>query len=138
MRAGRAWIDTGALLALASPRDPYHARAVAAVRSRQGPGREWVSSVLVLGEFHRLVLYRAGPAPARAAVARLLADPATRWLEVGAAEVSGATSAWLERFPDQDYSLTDAVSFELMRREGIVEAFAFDRHYLTAGFRLIG
>jgi len=138
MNAGRAWIDTGALVALASPRDQYHARALAVVRSRHAPGHEWVSSVLVLGEFHRLVLHRAGPAPARAAVGRLLSDPATRWLEVGPAEVSGAASAWLERFPDQDYSLTDAVSFELMRREGIVEAFGFDRHYVTAGFRLIG
>jgi predicted nucleic acid-binding protein len=32
----------------------------------------------------------------------------------------------------------DAVSFEVMRRRRIEAAFAFDRHFETAGFRLLG
>jgi len=31
----------------------------------------------------------------------------------------------------------DAVSFATMHREGVGEAFAFDRHFLTAGFTLL-
>jgi len=31
----------------------------------------------------------------------------------------------------------DAVSFGVMRRRRIQTAFAFDRHYRTAGFRLL-
>jgi len=137
MTGGHAWIDTSALLALASPRDQYHKRAVGVAASYEQSGGQWVSSVLVLGEFHRRILYRAGPAVARSAVARLLGDPANRWLDVTTALVSSAVSAWLERFHDQDFSLTDAVSFELMKREGLTEAFAFDRHYLVAGFTLL-
>lgn len=93
--------------------------------------------MLVLGEFHRQMLSRGGPTVARSSLAPVLADPACRWLDVSAALVASAVSAWLERFHDQDFSLTDAVSFELMKREGLTEAFAFDRHYLVAGFTLL-
>lgn len=44
---------------------------------------------------------------------------------------------WLDRFHDQPFSLTDAVSFELMRRERVTHAFAFDPHFVTAGFELV-
>ncbi|HEY5220405.1 MAG TPA: PIN domain-containing protein [Gemmatimonadaceae bacterium] len=137
MAVGRAWIDTSALVALASPRDQHHVRAAAVAGRCEKAGGQWVSSVLVLEEFHRHVLYRGGPASARSALAALLADPAIRWLDATAAVVSEAMSAWLERFHDQDFSLTDGVSFALMKRERLTEAFAFDRHYLVAGFRLL-
>ena len=45
--------------------------------------------------------------------------------------------AILDRFSDQDFSLTDAVSFALMRQRDINEAFAFDQHFAIAGFRLV-
>lgn len=94
-----------------------------------------MSSVLVLGEFHRLVLFRAGPAIARSALGALLADPMNEWLDVPVSTVSAAASAWMDRFRDQPFSLTDAVSFELMTREKLTRAFAFDRHFVTAGFK---
>ena len=40
------------------------------------------------------------------------------------------------RFADQKVSYTDCVSFVLMRRYAIVRAFAFDRHFIQAGFDL--
>ncbi len=46
-------------------------------------------------------------------------------------------SAWLVRFQDQPFSLVDAVSFEVMRAEGVRSAFAFDRHFEIAGFELL-
>ena len=137
MPGARAWIDTSALLALASPRDQHHKRAVALLEAHQQSGVRWVSSVLVLDEFHRAILYRAGPAAARASMAALLADPSNEWLDVPVALGAEATGAWLERFADQRFSLTDAVSFELMKRERLTEAFAFDRHYVVAGFHLL-
>lgn len=46
-----------------------------------------------------------------------------------------ATEAWLRRKKSRDVSLTDAVSFEVMRREGLKEAFTFDRDFERAGYR---
>ena len=74
---------------------------------------------------------------ARASVTSLLADSGYEWLDVPVALVSEAMSNWLDRFPDQSFSLADAVSFELMRRERLTQAFAFDQHYVTAGFELL-
>jgi len=43
----------------------------------------------------------------------------------------------LRQDADQDFSFVDAVSFAVMQERSIPEAFAFDRHFLTAGFNLV-
>jgi len=48
-----------------------------------------------------------------------------------------AQREWLERFDDQDFSLTDAVSFAVMTKRGIREALALDRHFCVAGFSVL-
>jgi predicted nucleic acid-binding protein len=48
-----------------------------------------------------------------------------------------AVTRWLARFADQEFSLTDAVSFEVMQRNKVTHAFAFDRHFAIAGFKLL-
>lgn len=135
--ASRALVDASALLALASRRDQYHARAVGLARRFLASGGRLVGTSLVLGELHGHLLYRRSPAEARAVVSALLDDPAYEWLDVSVALVREAASGWLERFPDQRFSMTDAVSFEVMRRERLRTAFAFDRDFETAGYALL-
>jgi predicted nucleic acid-binding protein len=135
--SARVLIDTSALLALAHRRDQYHARAVATARrflSRQG---RWVGSTLVLGELHGHLLHRRGPTQAREVTAALLDDPAYEWMDATVELVRDGVASWIERFRDQAFSLTDAVSFALMRREGLRTAFAFDDDFRTAGFALL-
>jgi predicted nucleic acid-binding protein len=45
-----------------------------------------------------------------------------------------ATDRWLRPYRDVGFSLTDAVSFEVMRAAGVSRAFTFDRHFEVAGF----
>jgi predicted nucleic acid-binding protein len=135
--AGRALADTSALLAVASRDDQYHVRATEVGRHHLRAGGRLVSTTLVLSELHARLLYRRGPAEARRIVGILLDDPVYEWLEASAELVRAAVSAWLERFADQHFSLTDAVSFEVMRREKLRTAFAFDDHFLTAGFEVL-
>lgn len=45
--------------------------------------------------------------------------------------------ALYEARPDKGYSLTDCVSMETMRREGLVEVLTNDRHFEQEGFRAL-
>jgi predicted nucleic acid-binding protein len=40
----------------------------------------------------------------------------------------------LRQYADQDFSYADAISFSLMHHRGLTDAFAFDQHFVTAGF----
>ena len=51
--------------------------------------------------------------------------------------IGDALSHWIRRFTDQRFTLCDAVSFEVMRRERITTALALDRHFVTAGYRML-
>lgn len=133
----RVLIDTSALLALAHRRDRYHARAVATARRFLSRNGRWVGTVLVLGELHGHLLHRRGPTQACELTTALLDDPAHEWVDATVDLVQDAVRSWIERYRDQAFSLTDGVSFELMRREGLRTAFAFDDDFRTAGFELL-
>jgi predicted nucleic acid-binding protein len=101
----RVAIDTGALLALASPRDQYHARAtVTEARVRDAGGR-WVSHTLVLAELHGHLLWRAEPQRARAVVEELLRDPMLEWHDATTAMIRAAIERWMVRFGNQRFRL---------------------------------
>ena len=133
----RVLVDTSALVALVNSRDQWHERAVRAARANTASGVHYVSTVLVLAEFHARLMYLRRADHARRATTSFLDDPAHEWLDVDSALVGHAMARWLLRFADQPFSMTDAVSFEVMRRERIKHAFAFDRHFETAGFTLL-
>ena len=96
-----------------------------------------MSSTLVLGEFHSHLLYLRGPAAALSALTSLVEDPSHEWQAVPRDLLRDARVRWLARFSDQRFSLTDAVSFEIMSREALTHAFAFDQYFETAGFALL-
>jgi predicted nucleic acid-binding protein len=133
----RAAIDTGALLALANPRDQYHEAAVRIARGFLAGGGTWVGTTLVLAELHGHLL-RWRPATAAAQLlGAITADRGYDWRDATVELVDGALHSWIHRFADQRFSLTDAVTFELMRRERLTEAFAFDDDFRVAGYRLL-
>ncbi len=133
----RVLIDTSALLALSRPRDQYHERAVRLAERHLTSGGRFVGTTLILGELYSHLLYLRGAKDARVALAHLLDDPVHEWHEVSVDLVREALDGWLDRFGDQSFSLVDAVSFVVMRREKLSHAFAFDHHFETAGFRLL-
>ena len=133
----RAAIDTSALLALASSRDQYHRRAVAIEARFRRAGGRWVATTLVLAELHGHLLRRVEPDSARRILEALLSDPLFEWHDGTTDLVRVATTRWIGGYADQRFSLTDAVTFELMRRERLTRAFAFDRDFATAGFELL-
>jgi uncharacterized protein len=133
----RALVDTSALVALSRSQDQYHAAAVRIARAHLAAGGRFVGTTLILGEFHSHLLYLRGPEEARQALRSLLKDPAHAWTAVAAGLVAAAVDRWFSGFKDQNFSLVDAVSFELMRSEKLTSAFAFDQHFRIAGFSLL-
>jgi uncharacterized protein len=132
-----ALIDTSALLALAHGRDQYHEAAVGIFQRHRARGGMFVGTTLILTELYSHLLYLRGPATARTALRLLLDDPIHRWHDVGAPLLGEARERWLERFADQPLSLVDAVSFEIMRRDSVHVAFAFDHHFAVVGYQLL-
>lgn len=96
-----------------------------------------MGSTLVLAELHGHLLRRIEPQPARRVISALLADPAFEWHDATADLVRAAIERWIVGFAGQRFSLTDAVTFELMRAQRLIKAFAFDRDFVTAGFTLL-
>jgi predicted nucleic acid-binding protein len=135
-RSVRAFVDTSALVALYAANDKHHRDAR---RIAKGAVLHcvFVSTTAVMTEFHSHILYRRGMADARRVVSALLSDPVHNWASVSRELIEAAIQNWIDRYSDQTFSLTDAVSFEVMRREKITHAFAFDRHFETAGFQLL-
>jgi len=48
--------------------------------------------------------------------------------------VEAAITRWIHGYPGQPFSLCDAISFEVMRRDRIAKALTFDNHFTIAGF----
>ena len=55
--------------------------------------------------------------------------PSVEWFNAG-------LNLYQER-KDKNWSLTDCISFEVMRRHGIEEALTGDRHFVQAGFKAL-
>ena len=49
-------------------------------------------------------------------------------------QITARAWKWLRQHNERAYSYVDAVSFEIMRRERILEALAFDGDFTAAGF----
>jgi predicted nucleic acid-binding protein len=134
----RAAVDTGALLALANPKDQYHDAAVRIARGVLNQGGTLIGTTLVLAELHGHLLRWRPPAAAAEILRAVTTDRGYDWRDATTDLVDSAIHSWIARFADQRFSLTDAVTFELMRRERLQDAFAFDDDFRVAGYRLLG
>ena len=92
----------------------------------------------VLTEY--LTFFSAAPAFMRREVAMtvedILRDPSVEVISQSRASFLAGLKLYRER-PDKGYSLTDCISMETMRREGITDALTNDRHFEQEGFRAL-
>jgi predicted nucleic acid-binding protein len=121
--------DTFYWIALTTPLDAAHERA-----------KEFTEDVVttqeVLTEY--LNFFSSGPEHLRRnatkAMQAILRDPTVRIVP----QSDGSFHAGLDLFrarPDNGYSLTDCISMQTMRREGLIEVLTNDRHFEQEGFR---
>jgi predicted nucleic acid-binding protein len=134
--AAEIFVDTSAWYPVAVRRDPAHGAVVGALRERIRRGVRVVTTNLVVAETHALLLRRTTRAAALAFVGHVGRPP--NLVVYGTPELDAqAMVDWLERYDDQNFSLTDGVSFAVMTERGITDALALDRHFASAGFRVL-
>ena len=137
MESRALFVDTSAWVALANPRDERHERAKPIWHAAARAGRLVVTTNVVVGETHAMLMSRRGRGPAAAFLDTLLDSPEITLVWADEDLTLSARERWLRKLHDKDISLADAISFEAMNRERIHEAFAFDHDFERAGFRLL-
>lgn len=131
------FVDTSGWLAAINTRDSHYHSVVTAYDELVAKRTSFVTSNLVVAEMHILIVRDRGAAAGCALLDAIYTDPLYRVIAVDRDLESEATDRWLRRFADQKFSLADAVSFEIMRRERIGEALALDHHFEVAGYALL-
>jgi predicted nucleic acid-binding protein len=130
------FLDTSALFAAASRQSERHAASRTEYERLLRGTEPLVTTELVIAEVHALAGRRVGPTLAFDLAHRLFASRRIETLPCGPERMDGALGL-LRRRPDRPYSLTDAVSFVVMREMGIQRAFTLDADFAAEGFEVI-
>ena len=125
--------DTSYFLALLIPNDENHAVAVKLAA-------EWRGALLTTDFVVIEVGNHLSPQRSRGVFARFFRAIA----QEPRITVVPSSRQWLDRRltlyesrPDKNWSLTDCISFEMMREQHIVEALTADHHFAQAGFNVL-
>ena len=127
------FVDAGFLLAIAQPTDALHRRAVIWAGCLSEP---LLTTEYILCETVNSLSKRADRPRAHRIVEMISGDP--NYTLVPASPELFAAGLQLHRArPDKEWSLTDCVSFHLMRERGVTRALAYDFHFQQAGFEAL-
>ncbi|HET6361490.1 MAG TPA: PIN domain-containing protein [Gemmatimonadota bacterium] len=130
----RVFVDTSALYATLVRDDENHPAANGALQLLKERGMTLVTSSYVVHETIALLQRRWGIEAVRDWERNVEGGLVIVWVD---AEVHDHAMGALLAAADRAISLTDWASFEIMRREGIDRAFAFDRDFENRGFEVI-
>jgi len=127
-------VDSGYLIALAEPRDSLHAVAMRWSRT--------VNEPLLLTDYILIeVINHLSRTPQQRAKSHLVLDEIRldlQYVLVPASQDLLQQGLLLHRRrPDKAWSLTDCISFTLMRDRGVTQALAHDIHFTQAGFEAL-
>lgn len=120
-------VDTGAWYAVADTSDRYHEKARGFYAERAGRA-SLVTTDHILAETWTLLDSHLG----RSVALTFWETLRETRIPILTAESSDLEAAWriVQAFPDQSFSLVDCVTFAIMERFGVTEAFSFDSHFL--------
>lgn len=124
------FVDTGIWYAANVEEEPEHKEADALLLA---PKERLVTTDYVIDELLTLLAARRNR-PLAKVLGQLLFSEAV--CEIVWIERSDIEAAWqiFDSFDDKDWSFTDCVSYAVMKRLGIVEAYALDEHFKQFGF----
>jgi len=129
-----AFLDTGYALALELSNDANHRAAQDHWRRVSQNLPRLITTTYVFDEVVTFFNSRRRHDKAVAVGKMLMTSPSVDLVAVDDALFQEGW-AYFSRHNDKTYSLTDCISFVVMRRRGLDTAFTFDHHFEQAGFR---
>ncbi|MEO8334987.1 MAG: PIN domain-containing protein [bacterium] len=132
-----AFLDTSGWFAAMSSKEAMHAQSRAAYMGWIEGGRQLFTTNLVVAEMQILLSRFRGAKEGLRFLDSLYQDASHHVVFVDRDLERAAVDRWLRKFTDQQLSMADAVSFEVMREHGIRQALALDEHFAVAGFELM-
>ncbi len=130
------FLDTAYAIALSSPNDEFHQRAVHLAREIRATGTRLVTTRATTLEIGNAL----SKPPRRQGGTRLLdaleADSRVEIVPLSERLYERAWRLFRER-SDKEWGLTDCVSFVVMQDRGLTEALTTDEHFRQAGFQAL-
>lgn len=127
------FVDTGYLIALELSGDQNHRTAQKHWRTVSKSLPPLVTTSYVFDEVVTFFNSRGYHDKAVEVGHTLLTSPSVQLIQIDERLFAEAWD-YFQQHSDKSYSLTDCLSFIVMRRHGISKAYAFDKHFTQAGF----
>jgi len=128
-----AFADTSVLVAFLSVYDEHHALALNYMESFTG---QIITTSLVLVELGNFLSKHPDRQAVSPFVHDLRTDPRVQIIPATDDLLDAGLALYADR-PDKDWSLTDCISFVVMQRQNLTDAFTADHHFEQAGFRIL-
>lgn len=129
----RVFADTSYYIALCNPKDPYNSSAISLSRRLQ---THVVTTECVIVELGNFLCSPSDRALFLALAHHLRTDKHTTVAASSDGLLDEGIALYGARM-DKGWSLTDCISFVVMRRRGLSDALSCDHHFEQAGFRLL-
>ena len=130
------FLDTAYAIALSSPNDLFHHRAIQLAEQIEAQGIQLVTTRAVLLEIGNALSRQRHRDAAITLLDALEADPNVEIIPLSEQLYTRALRLYRER-PYKDWGLTDCVSFVVLQDRTITEALTTDEHFQQAGFRML-
>ena len=135
MRA-EVFLDTAYAIALSSPNDLFHQRAVQLADELKSAGTRLVTTRAILLEIGNALSKQRYRRAAVMLLDSLETDPRVEIIPLSEQLYARASQLFRQR-PDKEWALTDCASFIVMEDRGINEALTTDEHFQQAGFQAL-
>lgn len=132
----KVFLDTGFAIAMASPCDAYHGRAIQLADELNAVGVTIITTRAVLLEIGAALAKAAYRETAVSLINLLENDPKVEILPLSEDLFAQAFELFRAR-ADKEWSLADCLSFVVMRQCGVQSALAADFHFQQAGFKAL-
>ena len=130
------FLDTGFLIALESSDDQHHQAAHRFWRTYLNDPTKLITTSFIIDEAETFFNARGHHAKALEIGNYLMTSKTIQLIYITEEQFVEGWH-WLERHQDKRYSLTDCISFVVMKQLKVKAALTFDKHFAQAGLQMM-